>query len=211
MHPDLPERSRPRRVAIPAAALAVLWLAMLMLGAGVIDEAVLRTLYAGDRPSIAAVARFLTFFGEGVVVVLLSVAAALFLLVRKHPRLGLALIGVTVFGRLLVWAQKYSIVRMRPEIEAHLVPVYSPSFPSAHSANSMIAYLTIAVVLTAGTRWLRPAVAVAFVFAICIGLSRVILGVHWPSDVVGGWSFGLLWVLLALPLAERVAARQPRR
>jgi len=211
MHADLPERSRPHRAAIPAAALAALWLIMLAFGAGPLDQVVLRTFYAGGDPGIGAVARFLTFFGEGEVVVLISVLAALVMLVRKHPRRGLALMGVTLAGRVLVWAQKYSIVRMRPEIEAQLVPVYSPSFPSAHSANSMIAYLTIAIVLAAGTRWLRPAVAFAFAFAICIGLSRVILGVHWPSDVVGGWSFGLLWVLLALPLAERVAARQPRR
>jgi undecaprenyl-diphosphatase len=46
---------------------------------------------------------------------------------------------------------------------------------------------------------------VAFVLSLCIGFSRLMLGVHWPSDVIGGWSFGLLWVLASLPLAERVA------
>jgi undecaprenyl-diphosphatase len=211
MKAHLPQPARPRRVALPAAGLAALWLAMLTLGGGAADGVILRALYSGDQPAIAAVARAFTFFGEGEVVVLIGVAAAFWLLLRKHPRRGFALIGVTIIGRLLVWAQKYSILRMRPDIEAHLVPVSSPSFPSAHSANSMIVYLVIAIMLFAGTRWLRPAVAVAFGFAICIGLSRVILGVHWPSDVVGGWSFGLLWVLIALPMAERVFEVPPRR
>ena len=70
-------------------------------------------------------------------------------------------------------------------------------------ANSMIVYLTIAIVLTPGRAGARPR-SRRRSFRVLIGLSRVMLGVHWPSDVVGGWSFGLLWVLLALPLAERV-------
>ncbi len=67
----------------------------------------------------------------------------------------------------------------------------------------MIFYLTLALVLTAGTRWHRLAVAGALLLSLLIGTSRVMLGVHWPSDVIGGWSFGLLWVLLTLKLAGR--------
>jgi undecaprenyl-diphosphatase len=54
-----------------------------------------------------------------------------------------------------------------------------------------------------GTRWRGPAVAGAILLSLLIGASRVMLGVHWPSDVIGGWSFGLLWVVLTLRLAER--------
>jgi undecaprenyl-diphosphatase len=67
----------------------------------------------------------------------------------------------------------------------------------------MIFYLTLALVLTAGTRSHRFAVAGAILLALLIGISRVMLGVHWPSDVIGGWSFGMLWVLLTLRLAGR--------
>ncbi|HEX8841424.1 MAG TPA: phosphatase PAP2 family protein, partial [Sphingomicrobium sp.] len=55
------------------------------------------------------------------------------------------------------------------------------------------------------TRWERPAVAFAILLSLLIGTSRVMLGVHWPSDVIGGWSFGLLWVMLSFPLATRLA------
>ena len=81
--------------------------------------------------------------------------------------------------------------------------VKTSSFPSGHAANSMIFYLALALVLTAGTRWHRPAAVAALLLSLLIGTSRVMLGVHWPSDVVGGWAFGLLWVLLTLRLAGR--------
>jgi undecaprenyl-diphosphatase len=68
----------------------------------------------------------------------------------------------------------------------------------------MIFYLTIAIALTAGMRWHRLAAAGAVLLSILIGTSRVMLGVHWPSDVIGGWAFGMLWVLLTLRPAERL-------
>ena len=92
---------------------------------------------------------------------------------------------------------------MRPDVEPHLVVVKTSSFPSGHAANSMIFYVALALVLTSGTRWHRQAAAGAMLGSLMIGASRVMLGVHWPSDVIGGWAFGLLWVLLTLRLAER--------
>jgi undecaprenyl-diphosphatase len=204
---DLPERSRPRHIAIPVVALAALWLAMLTMGVGGADSQLLALLYSRDQPSAAAIARALTFFGEGEVVVLISVVAAAWLLWQGRARSGLILIGVTLLGRALIWAQKYGIGRLRPDEEVHLVQVYSLAFPSAHAGNSMIVYLAIALLLTAGTPWQRLTAAAAICFAILIGLSRTMLGVHWPSDVIGGWAFGLLWVLIALPLAERLATK----
>ena len=68
----------------------------------------------------------------------------------------------------------------------------------------MIFYLTLALALTGKTRWRWVAAAAAILLSLLIGTSRVMLGVHWPSDVVGGWSFGLLWVLLTLRRAERL-------
>lgn len=202
---ELPERAKPHHVAIPAAALALLWFAMLTVGSGPLDGWLLAAAYAGDRPVIANTARAFTFLGEGPVLILISVAAAAWLLWRGSPRAGLVLVAVTLAGRALVHAQKYGIQRLRPEDLEHLVPVSNPSFPSAHAGNSMIVYLTIALILTRGTRWGGIAIGCAIPLSVLIGLTRVILGVHWPSDVAGGWAFGLLWVLLALPLAERLA------
>jgi undecaprenyl-diphosphatase len=110
---------------------------------------------------------------------------------------------VILVGRSLGEAQKYWIARVRPDIEPGLVIVKTSSFPSGHAANSMIFYLTLALALTAGRRWHRLAAAGAILLSLLIGTSRVMLGVHWPSDVIGGWVFGILWVLLSLRLAER--------
>jgi len=208
---ELGTKAQPRRVAIPVALLAALWLAMLTLGAGAVDGLVLAAMYASDQPLIASIAAGFTVLGDAPVLILVSVAAAAWLLWKGKPRYGLAVISVTMIGRGLVQVQKYGIGRFRPEDHAHLVPVNNPSFPSGHSASSMIVYLTIAIMLTVGTRWTRPVVAAAAALSIMIGLSRMILGVHWPSDVVGGWSFGLLWVLVALPMAERLASPGLRR
>jgi undecaprenyl-diphosphatase len=68
----------------------------------------------------------------------------------------------------------------------------------------MIFYLTLALAVSAQNRSRKIAAAVAILLSLCIGTSRVMLGVHWPSDVVGGWAFGLLWVLLTLRPAERM-------
>jgi undecaprenyl-diphosphatase len=192
------------RLIIAAAVLAILWLAMLTVGTGRLDEQLLRILYAGGHPTEVTVARTVTFFGEVAVLLGISFVAACLLWARGRARDGIAILLVTLVGRALVEAQKYSIMRLRPEAEVHLVTVSTPSFPSGHASNSMIVYLTLALVMAAG-RWKRPSVAAALLFSLCIGISRVMLGVHWPTDVIGGWTFGLLWVLLALPPAERLA------
>ena len=110
---------------------------------------------------------------------------------------------------MLVEAQKVQLGRIRPDEHPHLVTAYSLSFPSGHSANAMVTYVAMALILarTPGPR--KPWMIAALLLTALIGISRVMLGVHWPSDVVAGWSFGFLWALLLAWLANRPAA--PRR
>ena len=184
--------------------LAAIWLAMLLGGTGAFDRTVYEALYAGHRPLLLAVARLFTALGEPTVLVTAGFLVAGWIWWRHHPHLALAVLLIVLVGRGLAEAQKYLIARVRPDLEPHLVVVKTSSFPSGHATSSMIFYLTVALALSAGTRWHRLAAAAALLLALLIGTSRVMLGVHWPSDVIGGWAFGMLWVLLNLRLAQRL-------
>lgn len=185
-------------------ALAAVWLAMLLVGAGPVDRAIYEAFYAGHRPVLLPIARALTFFGEPTLLIGASAIVALWLWFKERGRLGLVLIAVTLAGRLLSEAQKVWIARVRPDVEPHLVVVKTSSFPSGHAASSMIFYLALAIIFAGHSRHRFAAAAAAIGLSLLIGTSRVMLGVHWPSDVVGGWSFGLLWVMLTLRPAERL-------
>ena len=184
--------------------LAAVWLAMLLGGTGALDRAGYELLYAGNRPALLVAARLFTALGEPTVLVTAGFLVAGWIWWRHHPRLALAILLIVLVGRGLAEAQKFLIARVRPDLEPHLVVVKTSSFPSGHATSSMIFYLTVALALTMGTRWHRPAAAIAVLLSLLIGTSRVMLGVHWPSDVIGGWAFGMLWVLLTLRLAGRL-------
>jgi undecaprenyl-diphosphatase len=197
------------RVALACIVLAAIWLAMLIWGRGSLDRTVYEALYVGGHPRLILIARFFTALGEPTVLIAASACIALWLWFRRSGRLGLALLLITMTGRALSEVQKYWIARARPDLEPHLVVVKTNSFPSGHAASSMIFYVTLAVILAAGTRRSRGVPVAAVLLSLLIGISRVMLGVHWPSDVIGGWAFGLLWVLLTLKPAERLLGFGP--
>jgi undecaprenyl-diphosphatase len=176
---------------------------MLLWGGGQLDRQIYELLYAGHRPSLLVAARIFTALGEPTVLIGAGIICAISLWRAGHRHLPAVLVAIVAIGRLLSEAQKYWVARVRPDLEPHLVVVKTSSFPSGHATSSMIFYLTLALVLTKGTRWHRLAAAGAILLSFLIGASRVMLGVHWPSDVIGGWAFGMLWVLLTLRLAGR--------
>lgn len=201
-----PPRARAARtgVAIIAFLLVGIWLTMLMGGAGPLDRQIYQALYAGRDPALVSIARVFTFMGEPTVLIAAGVVFAIVMWWCGHLRTGLTLVAVTMVGRAVSELQKYEVARVRPDLEPHLALVKTSSFPSGHSASSMIFYLTLALLLTHRGRWRHLAAAGATLMALLVGLSRVMLGVHWPSDVIGGWVFGLLWVLLTLRIAEHL-------
>ena len=190
--------------SIAVVALACIWIAMLLLGRGALDRDIYEALYAGGHPSLVIIARIFTALGEPTVLVGAGFLIALWLWWRGRGRFALMLLLVILVGRGITEVEKLAVARPRPNLEPHLAIVKTWSFPSGHATSSMIFYLTLALALTAGTRWLRPTAFAAVLLSLLIGVSRVMLGVHWPSDVVGGWAFGMLWVLLTLKPAERL-------
>jgi undecaprenyl-diphosphatase len=202
----LREWSFPKLLHVSAVVLlAAVWLAMLLLGRGPLDRSLAQSLYAGGKPALVLAARVFTAIGEPTVLVGAGFLVAAWLWWQGRGRFALRLLLVILIGRGLSEVQKYWIARARPDLEPHLVAVKTSSFPSGHATSSMIFFLVLALALSP-REWRRLSAAGAILLSLLIGTSRVMLGVHWPSDVIGGWSFGMLWVLLTLPRAERIFA-----
>ena len=161
-------------------------------------------LYAGDRPVLLAMRALFTALGEPTVLIGAGFVVAGWLFYRRAPP---SAVGADRDRRDRSRLERIAEIldrAGRPDLEPHLVVVKTSSFPSGHATSSMIFYLTLALVLTAGTRWHRAAAAGAILLSLLIGTSRVMLGVHWPSDVIGGWAFGCCGCCLTLRLAERL-------
>ena len=180
--------------------LAVAWAVMLIFGGMELDRGLLLLAYAGKNADVTTVARWVTELGGYRVVLPATAIGALILLWRRQWRSTLLLLVITLSGRLLVDWQKIWAHRVRPEDQAHLVEVQSFSFPSGHSANATLVWLCLALLLPKGERSRALATWAAVWLALAVGASRVVLGVHWPSDVIAGWAFGLFWTMLLLRL-----------
>jgi undecaprenyl-diphosphatase len=204
--PAVPRTSNRTLTVAAVGILTAIWLAMLISGTGALDRMLLDALYSANRPAVRDFARAVTLLGNWPALLLMTVAGALWLIAQGRVRPAFLLMAVTLIGRMLVELQKAGVGRQRPELE-HLASIKSLSFPSGHAGNSMILLLAFAVLAVpeAHRRW---AVAAALFGTFCVGITRPMLGVHWPSDVVGGWAFGAAWVLVMVALAERWPARR---
>jgi len=196
-----------RNLALGVAGLVALWLAMLLLGgpASVADAALLR---AAHLPFLVPAARLLTRLGDWSILLPAASAGAAFLLLRGERRRALLLLGLVLSGRLLVELQKAGFDRARPDPGGRFVTVHSMAFPSGHAANSMVLWLGLAL-LAAPPRLRTAAVPAALFLAGMTGLTRLVLAVHWPSDVIGGWAFGAAWTLALVRLAGGTSSPPP--
>jgi undecaprenyl-diphosphatase len=110
---------------------------------------------------------------------------------------------------------KYMLARPRPDFVAHVVDVSTMSFPSGHAMLSAVTYLTIGALLARDQTFSIKVyvVAIAILLSVLVGISRVYLGVHYPTDVLAGWAIGgawaCIWWLIALGFPE--TDKPPRR
>lgn len=194
-------------------ALVVAWAAMLLFGGLDLDRALLSLLHGGDRSSeLVLGARVASAFGSAEILIPLSLAAAAWLVFQRRIKSAAVLILATTSGRILVELQKAQTARIRPAEQPQLAEVHNLAFPSGHAANATIVFLTLAFLLTSTYPRRALAVWAAVWLSILVGVSRLVLGVHWPSDVIAGWAFGLFWTLLLLRLTgHEVGDGSPRR
>jgi undecaprenyl-diphosphatase len=156
--------------------------------------------------------RDVTGLGGFTVVTLVTLVGVVAFLIHGRKRHALVLAGTVILAEISSDIAKTFYARARPDLVPHGSYVYSASFPSGHSTLSAATYLTLAVLIASlepnrGTKAMVFVLAAAMVLA--IGFSRVYLGVHWPSDVLAGWSLGGAWALGAWTVLRRVARRPP--
>ena len=187
------------------------------------DESILKALREPGEASnpigpawLADMMADLTALG-GIAVLTLLVVGVVFYLLSVGKRGTALLVGGAVgSGAILSALLKLGFDRPRPDLIAHLSHAYSSSFPSGHAMLSAVTYLTLGVLLARAHEGRRTKIIVmtyGVTLTVLIGLSRIYLGVHWPTDVMAGWALGAAWAavwwLIAWQLQRRGKIEQP--
>ena len=148
--------------------------------------------------------RDLTSLGSTAVLTLITVGAIGYLLIDRKSGAALFVLVAIGGGTMVSSILKIGVQRTRPDLVPALVHETSPSFPSGHAMLSTVTYLTIGVILARvqpSRRMKIYILTVAAVVALIVGVSRVYLGVHWPTDVLAGWCAGTAWALFCWLIA----------
>ncbi|MDO3431808.1 phosphatase PAP2 family protein [Rhizobium sp. CBN3] len=184
------------------------------------DQAVLLALRRADDLAVPIGPAWLTHavdditsLGGITVLSLLTVLITVYLLLDRRWPIAIFVFSSVVSGWLASTLLKILVARPRPDVVPHLIEVSDLSFPSGHAMVSAVTYLTLGALVARTQRYRSTRIFVmgAGVFlAVIIGLSRIYLGVHYPTDVFAGWCAGALWALGCWLISKRfVPSRAP--
>jgi undecaprenyl-diphosphatase len=155
------------------------------------------------------VAKDITALGSFAVIFFLGSIVLVYLGLKGHYRIMALMVAAIIGGSLASMGLKLLFARPRPDIE-HLVHVNTYSFPSGHAMISAVVYLTMGTMLARSEKKKRFKLfflGVAILSSVMVGISRVYLGVHYPTDVMGGWIAGSVWALFCLLIADMAQRR----
>ncbi|MEY2453728.1 MAG: hypothetical protein QOD92_3302 [Acidimicrobiaceae bacterium] len=215
MGPSLPERLKRRldpneryglrvtlfAVAIVLVAVPFATLVFQVLAKGPLtrlDGSVANRLndWVHNSPTTVRVLDVITNIGKPITLFVIVTAAVAYLLWRRRIRLALYLVVTSVLGGLIDTAVKVLVNRPRPEVDHPIASALGKSFPSGHAMSSTVTYGALALVFlpVLPRRWRPVALSVVVLLVLAIGTSRLFLGVHFVSDVIGGFVLGLAWL-----------------
>ncbi|HEY7598003.1 MAG TPA: phosphatase PAP2 family protein [Actinophytocola sp.] len=201
-----------RIAVLGALVLAVAALTASLGGLVALDVATRDWLIEHRARPLTAVMTAFTTIGSSAVLVTLAFGVMVWLGVARRRREAVLVGGTTAGALVLSPVLKNLVERARPG-DAHLVLVNSWAYPSGHSLTStaVIGVLTTLAASHLASRRARAAVLVAGALLIAaVGISRVYLGVHWPTDVLAGWLIGALWLAVCLLVYDRAARDRVR-
>ena len=159
-------------------------------------------LIRGDAPQLTLAAIAVTQAGSAFATLGGGLMVAAWLAWRGHRWRAMVLGAAVLAERMVVDGLKLVVDRARPSFDLYPVVTHSSSFPSGHAGNSMAVFLSIALIAVPRAHR-TVAVIIALLASLLVGSTRPYLGVHWPSDVIGGWALGAAIAILAWSIAER--------
>ena len=178
-----------------------------------LDTRIVRALRKADDPARPIGPEWLensmldiTAVGGPTVLGLVVLSVVGFLLLQARYRTAIVVLATAASGELANFAMKNVFLRPRPDVVPHLRDVASSSFPSGHAMESAIIYLTLgAMLMRLAERGITKiyCIGMAIFLTLIVGISRVYLGVHYPTDVAAGWMFGFFWASLCWIVARR--------
>jgi undecaprenyl-diphosphatase len=178
-----------------------------------LDTRILVSLRNADDPSrpigpawVESALLDLTAIGGPTVLALVVFAVIGFLALQTRYHTALVVLITAASGEVANIAIKNAFMRPRPTVVPHLREAFSTSFPSGHAMESAIIYLTLgAMLMRLAERRITKlyCMGMAIVVTFLVGMSRVYLGVHYPTDVLGGWIFGFMWASLCWLVSQR--------
>lgn len=171
------------------------------------DVPILLAIHSTSQPKLDVFAATLTKFGVfwGVFPVATVIAIALF--IRRRWR-ALIYFITTLLGSIIInRTAKVLLHRVRPHLWESPAPEFDYGFPSGHAMSSMTLVAAL-VVLTWGSRWCWPVLIAGGLFVLVIGWTRLYLGVHYPSDILAGWTASIAWAV-GVSLLIRPKGRRP--
>jgi undecaprenyl-diphosphatase len=182
-----------------------------------LDRKIVRAMRSDRDPSepigppwLAEVCRDVTALGGYAILIMLITGVCVLLQLLGRKASMHFLLAAVLSGYALSMSLKSLFQRPRPDFVVHLSHVDSSSFPSGHSMMSAVVYLTIGALLAVNTsrRSLKAFfLLVAVLLTVLVGLTRVFLGVHYPTDVLAGWAAGLAWATLCCLIAYQLRKR----
>ena len=173
--------------------------------AAAFDDAVRFFFYDMRSGALTSAAKVMTYLGNWQSVTVLCII----LLIIKPTRIRYGIpvsagaISVTVINKII----KNLVRRERPDQIYHLIKQGGYSFPSGHSITSMFEFGILIYLVRANVQNRKAANVLTVIIAVCIGLSRIYLGVHYPSDVLAGWALGIAVMMVVIEIADRLRSR----
>lgn len=170
------------------------------------DSTILNFFFEARNPLLTRLMFFITFLGNINPIILFSFIFVMFLNKRKHRHEALLFLFILISGFILNNALKLFIARERPILDPVIVEAFY-SYPSGHSMNSFIFYAVIAFLVYRFTKNKKLAIALSLFFSsliLLIGISRIYLGVHYPTDVIAGFIGGFFWVVTVILLEKTI-------